>query len=94
MNTQSSNGKNDAPGQNKDLNIMVNGRSKEFNGREITFKQVVELAFGAVSSNPNTVYTVTYKKSEGNKSEGSMYIDDVVKVKEGTIFNATQTDKS
>ena len=85
---------NDSPGQNKEHNIVVNGRPKTFIGREISFNQVIELAFGAISPGPNTVYTVTYKKGEGNKPEGSMDQDSVVRVKNGTIFNATQTDKS
>ena len=84
----------DAPGQNKEFNITVNARPKQFKGKEISFNQVVELAFGTVSTNPNVVYTVTYKKGEGKKSEGSMDRGDVVKVKEGMIFNVTQTDKS
>lgn len=84
----------DAPGQNKESTIIVNARPKQFKGKEISFNQVVELAFGAVSPNPNVVYTVTYKKGEGKKSEGSMDKGDIVGVKEGMIFNVTQTDKS
>ncbi len=86
--------KPDAPGQNKEFTITVNARQKTVAGSEITFNQVVELAYGAVSDNPNIVYTVTYKRGEGNKSEGSMNKGETVKIKEGMIFNVTQTDKS
>jgi hypothetical protein len=86
--------KPDAPGQNKEFKIIVNAREKIFKGREISFEQVVELAFGTVSTNPNIVYTVTYKRGEGNKPEGSMDRGDTVKVKEGMQFSVTQTDKS
>ena len=85
---------NDPPGQDKQFTIIVNAREKTFTGREISFNQVVELAFGSVSPNPNVVYTVTYKRGEGNKPEGSMEKGDTVKVKDGMIFNVTQTDKS
>lgn len=85
---------NDPPGQDKQFTIVVNAREKTFTGREISFNQVVELAFGSVSPNPNIVYTVTYKRGEGNKPEGSMETGDTVKVKDGMIFNVTQTDKS
>ena len=85
---------NDPPGQDKQFTIVVNAREKTFTGREISFNQVVELAFGSVSPNPNIVYTVTYKRGEGNKPEGSMEKGDTVKVKDGMIFNVTQTDKS
>lgn len=74
--------------------IIVNGREKEFTGKEISFEQVIVLAFGAVSPNPNISYTVTYKRGEGNKPEGSLVACESVKVKEGMIFNATATDKS
>jgi len=88
------NDKHDAPGQNKESTIIVNTREKKFLGREISFDQVVQLAFGSVSSEPNIVYTVTYKRGEGNKPEGDMERGDTVKVKDGMIFNVTQTDKS
>lgn len=86
--------KNDAPGQNKEFKIIVNAREKIFKGREISFEQVVELAFPKAVPNPNIVYTVTYKRGEGNKPEGSMDRGDTVKVKEGMQFSVTQTDKS
>lgn len=85
---------NDPPGQDKQFTIVVNAREKTFTGREISFNQVVELAFGSVSPNPNIVYTVTYKRGEGSKPEGSMEKGDTVRVKDGMIFNVTQTDKS
>ena len=83
----------DAPGQNKEVTIIVNAREKTFSGKEISFNQVVELAFGSVSDNPNIVYTVTFKKGEHNK-EGQMDKGDNERVKDGMIFNVTQTDKS
>ncbi|HCR52764.1 MAG TPA: multiubiquitin domain-containing protein [Cyclobacteriaceae bacterium] len=74
--------------------IIVNGREKEFEGKEISFEQVIILAFGVVSPNPNISYTVTYKRGEGNKPQGTLVAGESVKVKEGMIFNATATDKS
>lgn len=74
--------------------IVVNGREKEFGGKEISFEQVIVLAFGEVSTNPNVSYAVTYKRGEGHKPEGSLVAGESVKVKEGMIFNASATDKS
>jgi len=82
------------PGQNKEFTIVVNGRATKFAGREITFDQVVVLAFGSVSTDPNVTYSITYKRGEGHKPEGTMTKGDVVKVKEGMIFNVTPTNKS
>jgi hypothetical protein len=75
-------------------NIIVNGKQKEFEGNEISFEQVIELAFGTVSTGPKVSYAVTYKRGEGNKPEGSLVAGEVVKLKEGMIFNASATDKS
>lgn len=85
--------KNEAAGQNKEFMIIVNGREKTFFGKEISFKQVVELAFGTYEENDNIVYTVSYSKGE-DKNEGTMTKGTSVKVKKGMIFNATRTDKS
>ena len=44
-------------------------------------------------SDPNTIFTVTYRRAQGNK-EGTLVEGETVKVKEGTIFNVTPTNKS
>jgi hypothetical protein len=86
--------KSEAQGEVREFKIIVNARERQFRGKEISFNQVVELAFGTVSTNPNIVYSVTYKRGHGNKPEGTMDKGDTVKVKEGMIFDVTQTDKS
>lgn len=83
----------DAPGQNKEFTIFVNGREKNFVGKEISFRQVVELAFGAYEEDENIVYTVSFSKGE-DKKEGTMTKGTSVKVKSGMIFNVTKTNKS
>lgn len=62
--------------------------------KKITFDEVIVLAFGAVSQDPNVSYTVTYKKGDNNKPEGIMVKKDEVKVKNGMRFNVTQTNRS
>lgn len=88
------NKKSNAPGRNKEYKIIVNAREKIWNEKKISFDEVVVLAFGEISPNPNVVYTVTYKKGNGNKPEGTIDRGENVKVKNGMIFNVTQTDKS
>jgi hypothetical protein len=79
--------------EQKSVTIIVNGRKKEFFGKEITFEQVVKLAFEKPPYGENTMFTVTYKRGHGDK-EGSMLPGDSVKAKEGMVFNVTATDKS
>ena len=74
--------------------IIVNGREKQWNQKTISFKQVVELAFGNYQENPNTVYTVTYAKGPHQNPEGSMVKDDKVFVTNKMVFNVTATNKS
>ncbi|MEZ4720482.1 MAG: multiubiquitin domain-containing protein [Flavobacteriales bacterium] len=78
----------------KVVSIIVNGQEKEWEKDEISFKEVVILAFGSYDENPQIVYTVTYKRGQGNKPEGTMVKGESVKVKDKMIFNATRTDRS
>lgn len=87
--------KPDTPNENRPpITIIVNGRPKEVENRELTFNQVVVLAFGEVSNNPNVCYTITYKRGPGQNPEGSMVEGDTVHINKGMIFNVTSTDKS
>ena len=84
--------KTDDDKHQKEYNIIVNGSTKVWKEKEITFNQVVDLALGKID--PNSRYTITYKRGHGNKPEGTMVPGDSVKVKEGMIFNVTSTNKS
>lgn len=77
----------------KEFKIIVNTREKTWSEKKISYEQVVTLAFGSYSTDENVVYTVTYTKGEG-KHEGSMVKGQGVPVKDGMIFNVTQTNKS
>ena len=81
-------------GKVKEIIILVNSRDKQWNEKNISFDQVVILAFGSLSDNPNVSYTVTYKKGDNHKPEGIMVKGDIVKVKDGMRFNVTQTNRS
>src|SRR5258708_7234607 len=74
------------------VSLIVNGREKPWREHEITFEQLVILAFGNIANNPNTVFTVTYKNGPEKNREGSMVKGDEVFVKNKMIFNVTATD--
>jgi len=86
--------KNEAAGQNREFVIIVNGREKAFSGKEIIFKQIVELAFGVYEESEGVVYTVSYSKGDDRKSGTMVKGGPAVKIKSGMIFNVTRTDKS
>lgn len=80
----------------KDVTIIVNGRQRTVaKNSELTVAQVLALAFDNPPTGENVEFTITYRKG-GNehRAEGSMSGNDTVKVKEGTVFNVTATDKS
>jgi hypothetical protein len=80
--------------KDKEFTIQVNARDKLWTEKTISFDQVVILAFGEISSDPNVSYSITYKKGDNNKPEGIMVKGDEVKVKDGMRFNATKTNRS
>ncbi|MEP1152196.1 MAG: multiubiquitin domain-containing protein [Balneola sp.] len=80
--------------KNKVLQIIINGQPKEVDEKRLSYKQVIELAFPNPQFGPNIVYTVTYKNGPKPNPKGVMVEGDVVKIKEGMLFNVTRTDKS
>lgn len=90
-NSSKDNGKKQ--GHDKTVTIIVNAEQKEVKKGELSFSEIVTLAFGNGAANQNTTFTVTYRRGQGNK-QGSLVEGESVKVKEGMIFNVTATDKS
>ena len=80
--------------KNKVFTIIVNTREKTWNEKDISYEQVIVLAFGSYSDDKNTVYTVTYSRGPESHHEGSLVKGAIVKVKNGMVFNVTQTNKS
>ena len=82
-------------GQAKDVTIIVNGREKVVpKNAELTFDELVARAFDDPPTGEFICFTITYRKGQGNKPEGTLPEGESVKVKEGMIFNVTATDKS
>lgn len=82
-------------GKVKKVTIIVNGRQREVDERELSFSDVVYLAFGErPGDSPSKFFTVTYRRGHGDKPEGHLVEGETVKVKDGMIFNVTATDKS
>jgi hypothetical protein len=82
------------PAQNKEFTIIVNGRKKVVNSKELSFNDIVALAFDPVPTGQNVLFTITYEHGPHANPEGTLMEGATVKIKEGMIFNVTQTDKS
>ena len=76
------------------VEIIVNGRKKDWQKHSISFWEVVKLAFPEAVENANTVYTVTFDKGPKENPKGTMSKGDHVYIKNDMVFNVTPTDKS
>lgn len=76
--------------------IIVNGEQKSVNEEELTFDQVVELAFPGAPVGGNIQLIITYRFLRGKDAqpEEIMVRGEKVEVQKGMIFNVTRTDKS
>jgi hypothetical protein len=80
--------------EKKTVTIIVDGTSHEWPKGEITYAEVVTLEVPNYSQHPEITYSVKYKNGHGNKPEGVLTPGASVKVKEGMIFNVSETGQS
>ena len=79
----------------KTVTIIVNGTDKTVAARsELSFDDLVWLAFEEKLGNQNIVYTITYSRTAGGLDEQSLTRKQSVKVVEGMIFDVDRTDNS
>ena len=77
-----------------EMTIIVNTREKRWDKKEITYEEVVKLAYEHPDTDEKTVYTVNYRHGEHSKPSGSLTKGERVEVKEHMIFNVVRTNKS
>jgi hypothetical protein len=77
----------------KQIEIIVNGRPKVVEKQKLSYREVIELAFGQFDENPNAAYTVTYSKGK-HVDKGSLVDGQEIMVQKEMVFNVTRTDKS
>ncbi len=81
-------------GNKKTVTIFVEGTPHEWPKDEITYAEVVTLEVPNYPQHPEITYSVKYKRGQGNKPEGILSPGASVKVKEGMIFNVSETGQS
>lgn len=86
-----SNSKADGNGHHNENTIIINARPKKFSGDEISYEEVVQLAFTG-SVDPNIIYTVTFV---GPKiADGTLTVGQSVQIKNGMKFDVNKTNRS
>ena len=76
-----------------ELTIIVNTREKIAPSRDLTYAQVVMLAYPNDPVTDQVGYTITYSNAE-KPHEGELAAGQTVRIKRGTIFNVKKTTKS
>jgi hypothetical protein len=84
-------------GKDKDkkiITIIVNGSPEQVEKEEMTYEEIVTLAFADFPQHPERNYSVKYTNGHGNKPEGILSPGGKVKVKDGMQFTVTPTGQS
>ncbi len=90
-------GKPDRPEHpHKPLYILVNGEEKNLppHTEQLSYEEIVKLAYGILPTNPNTIYTVAYSNGPSKNPKGTLTRDRSVWIREGMVFNVSKSDKS
>ena len=80
--------------EDKTFSITVNGRPKDVEHEELTFDDLVDLAFDDPARGPQIVFTITFREAAGRIQDGELDEGQRLKVRDGTIINVTRTDQS
>lgn len=76
------------------FHIVVNTRPKDVTQEVLTFDDITKLAFPTPDGITNPIFTVSFKNADQKPSSGTLVSGESVKIKDGTIFNATRTGQS
>ena len=79
---------------NKAFSIVINGRRRDVESEELTFDELVDLAFEDPARGPQIVFTITFREAGGRVTEGELDEGQRLKVRNETIINVTRTDQS
>lgn len=82
---------NDRP---REITIVINARERTITDKELTFEQLVALAFPTAPTGENVLFTISFRRGHGNKPEGSLLAGETVQIKGGMVFVVSATDKS
>jgi len=80
--------------QSKEMIIYVNTREKVFNDKEISFRQVVSLAYENPVFTDQFIYTVSYSKGVDKKPKGFLTDNETICVKNKMIFDVERANRS
>jgi hypothetical protein len=74
-----------------DTSIIVNGRPRVVTTKTVSYEDVVRLAY---ENPPQHLLTLTFYRGPFRKSEGSLTPGESINVKDGMVFNVSDTYRS
>lgn len=81
--------------KDKTITIIVDGTPHEVPKKEnLTYAEVVTLAYPDYAQHPEITYSVTFTRGHGDKPEGILAPGGKVKAKEGMVFRVNRTGQS
>ena len=84
----------DEHGKKKNITIIINATPFEVEKGEMTYEEIVTLAFLDYPQHPERNYSVKYAKGDNHKPEGILSPGGTVKVKDGMVFKVKFTGES
>ncbi|WP_327723694.1 multiubiquitin domain-containing protein [Streptomyces europaeiscabiei] len=76
------------------VTIIVNTRSHPWAAKDISFEQVVELAYPGQPGTGEDTFTVRYSRGHDGHGSGSLTAGHSVRVKKGMVFDVYRTSRS
>lgn len=76
-----------------DYMILINNVKTGWSG-ELSYDEIVRIAYGDVPTNPDKLYTITYGRGPETNREGSVRKGETVAVTDGMIFCVADTSRA
>lgn len=85
---------NEIHGKKKNITIVINATPFEVEKGEMTYEEIVTLAFPDYPQHSERNYSVKYANGHNHKPEGILSPGGTVKVKDGMVFKVKFTGES
>lgn len=76
------------------ITIIVEGTPHQWHKKKINYDEVVTLEMPGYAQHPEITYSVKFTNGPSNRPEGTLVKGESVRVKDGMIFNVSETGQS
>ena len=80
--------------ENIAFDIIINGSPYRVTGGLISFDEIVDCAYPEGDHGPLVKFTVNFYNGGGRPLQGKVSNRRRIRIKDGTVFNVTRTDRS